>query len=95
MRAEYGVDLDAKKAQIPLAFNRYPGRDSLIQFLNEGPGNDPRLVRFLIWTGGQFAPDNLNVRGAPAGEEKKERKPGQLDYSKVSPELKTTGLTGR
>ena len=94
LRTEYGAELESRKAQIPMSFNRYPGKETLIQFLNEGPGNDPRLVRFLIWAGSQFAGDNFNLRGGTV-REGKERKPGQLDYSDTSPELRTNAVGQR
>ncbi len=93
LRAEHGTSYESKKASIPVSYQRYDRQTELTQFLNEGPGNDPRLVRYLMWVGSQFVEDRPTRGGVPG--ETKEQKPGQLDYSTVSPELTETRIGKR
>jgi len=79
LRKEYGLDYD-KKIALMGQVNRKFGGDEWIQFLNEGPGNDPRLIRVLVKIGESISEDTL-VQGRPPGATGlEEREPGVFSY---------------
>jgi len=89
LKKDWADSYDKNMGLQKLATSSYAKADSAhatewIEFLNEGAGNDPRLLRFLSWMGSNFEPDTLDKgRGAPRGGEVQT---GQLPYDK-SPEL--------
>jgi hypothetical protein len=78
LRKEHGLEYEKKLALVGLVNQRFGG-DEWIQFLNEGPGDDPRLLRVLMKVGEAISEDTL-VQGRPAGMEPGEREDGLLSY---------------
>lgn len=80
LRRRYGLDYDKKLALVGLVNQRFGG-DSWIQYLNQGPGNDPQLLEVLIKIGEAISEETL-VQGRPPGAEAGKREPGVLSYPK-------------
>ena len=80
LRKEYGLDYDKKLSLVGMVNNRFGGED-WIRYINQGPGNDPPMLRFLIKVGEAISEETL-VQGRPPGVELGEREPGSLDYPK-------------
>jgi hypothetical protein len=85
LRKEWGAEYDGNLAKVQKV-NKLFGDDDWVQFLNEGAGNDPRLVKILVKIAKQFSEDTLETGRLPTRvQERKE--PGLLDYSGVRPEV--------
>ena len=78
LRKEHGLEYDKKLSLVGLVNNRFGGED-WIRYLNQGPGNDPTMLRFLIKVGEAISEETL-VQGRPPGVEAGEREPGVLSY---------------
>jgi hypothetical protein len=85
LRKEWGAEYDANLAKVQKV-NKLFGDDEWVQYLNEGAGNEPRLIKVLVKIAKQFSEDTLESgRLAPRAQERKE--PGLLDYGNLRPEV--------
>lgn len=85
LKKDYGPDYD-KNIAIVQKVNKLFGDDDWVQFLNEGAGNEPRLVKFLVKVAKQFSEDTLESGKLPPRAQER-REPGLLDYGDTRPEL--------
>jgi len=81
LRKEWGGDFDANLSGVQKLIRNF-GDDSLVQFLNNGPGNDPAMLRFLNRVRGTMRQDTLEDGRVPARESPKVE-PGGFDWTKV------------
>ena len=85
LRKEWGGEYDGNIARVQKV-NKLFGDDGWVQFLNEGAGNDPRLVKTLVKIAKQFSEDTLETGRLPTRIQER-REPGLLDYGETRPEL--------
>lgn len=85
LKKDYGSDYD-KNIALVQKVNKLFGDDSWVQYLNEGAGNEPRLVKFLVKVAKQFSEDTLESGRLPPRTPER-REPGLLDYGDKRPEI--------
>ena len=80
LRKEWGADYDGNLRGVQNLINQFGG-DSVVAYMNTGPGNEPAMLRFLHSVKDTMKEDTLVDGTAPAREA--EVKPGGFDWSKV------------
>lgn len=71
LRKEYGEKYKEKLANVAMVSRKF-GSEEWTQYLNEGAGNDPRLLRVLIKIGDAMSEDTLERGNGPAPKEQAE-----------------------
>lgn len=85
LRKEWGNEYTSNLAKVQKVSKLFGG-DDWVEYLNEGAGNDPRLIKVLVKIANQFSEDTLESgRLAPRTQERRE--PGLLDYGDLRPEI--------
>lgn len=85
LQKEYGDEYKANLAMVTKV-NKLFGDDEWVRFLNNGAGNEPALVKFMVKVAKQFSEDTLETGRLPGRKEEK-REPGLLDYGNTRPEI--------
>ena len=85
LKKEWGAEYDANLAKVQ-KINKLFGDDSWVQYLNEGAGNEPRLIKVLVKIAKQFSEDTLET-GRLQTRTPEKREPGLLDYGNLRPEI--------
>jgi hypothetical protein len=85
LKKEWGAEYDANLAKVQ-KINKLFGDDNWVQYLNEGAGNEPRLIKVLVKIAKQFSEDTLESGRLPSRTPEK-KEPGLLDYGNLRPEI--------
>jgi hypothetical protein len=85
LRKEYGNEYDGNLAAVQKV-NKLFGDDEWVKYLNNGAGNEPALIKFLVKVSKQFSEDTLET-GRLASRKETPREPGLLDYGETRPEI--------
>jgi hypothetical protein len=85
LRKEWGGEYDGNLAAVQ-KLNKIFGDDEWVKYLNNGAGNEPALIKFLVKVSKQFSEDTLETGKLPGRKEEK-REPGLLDYGDTRPEI--------
>jgi len=86
LRSEWGAEFDQNLAKVKKIAIKYGGKD-MTDYLNEGPGNDPRLAKFLGTIAKKFSEDGYVKGEAVTTSEKTdaERKITDIMLNKTHP----------
>ena len=85
LKKEWGAEYDGNLAKVQ-KINKLFGDDDWVQYLNEGAGNEPRLIKVLVKIAKQFSEDTLETGKLPSRTPER-REPGLLDYGNLRPEI--------
>ncbi len=85
LKKTWGQEYDKNLALVQKV-NKLFGDDDWVQYLNEGAGNEPRLIKFLVKVSKQFSEDTLESGRLPSRTQER-REPGLLDYGNLRPEI--------
>jgi hypothetical protein len=85
LRKEWGNEYDGNLAKVQ-KINKLFGDDEWVKYLNNGAGNEPALIKFLVKVSKQFSEDTLETGKLP-GRKEEPREPGLLDYGDTRPEI--------
>jgi len=85
LRGEWGSDFDANIRGAQDVIRKF-GEDETIQYMNEGPGNEPRMLRFLLRIKKAISDDTLESGRVPSDFDRSGGAGMVVDFSK-SPEL--------
>ena len=85
LRGEWGADFDGNLRGAQEVIRKF-GDDATVQYMNEGPGNEPRMLRFLLKIKKAMADDTLESGRVPSDFDRSGGAGMVVDFSK-SPEL--------
>jgi len=85
LRGEWGTDFDGNLRGAQEVVRKF-GDDDIVQYMNEGPGNEPRMLKFLLKIKKAISDDTLEQGRVPLFDRKAANQGFVFDPSK-SPEL--------